>query len=564
MKNMKISMKLILSFLIIIVLAAVVGAVGIVGMYALHKADDEMYVYNAKPMGDIAVMYDLFATQRINAANIVIFYNDDREFSMDEEESLKEKEQGFDEAFEDYGNWLSNDEEKAVYEELGGIYYADFAERKQAVRDAVDAGDLKAMSAAIMELDSKGSDVSDCLDALNALNNELARSRVEGNANLFRVMATITVVVLVFAVTVALLLAFRLSGLIAKPIKAVSAFMRKASSTGDLSLDEDEAAKLSDSKDETGELGVSAAAFIGRMAEISEKLERIAGGDLTADIDPLSEKDVMGNAMKRMTDSLNNMFAEINEAATQVSAGSGQIADGAQSLAQGASEQAASVEQLSAAVSEVFVSVKEAADSARNAVAMQSGIKAKAERGSERMNAMTEAVRAINDASQSIGKVIKTIDDIAFQTNILALNAAVEAARAGAAGRGFAVVAEEVRNLAAKSAEAAQDTEALIGNSIDKATLGVKIANETNESFTEIVDGIIASGRISGEIAESADRQYAAIGEINVGIDRVSHVVGQNSATAEESAAASEELSGQAAMLGEFMARFKLREAGRR
>jgi methyl-accepting chemotaxis protein len=278
-------------------------------------------------------------------------------------------------------------------------------------------------------------------------------------------------------------------------------------------------------------------------------------------VDTLGASDTLGNALTAMMSNLNNMFAVIKTAAGQVSSGSEQIADGAQSLAQGASEQAASVEQLSAAIAEVSSSIKGAAESAKNAADMSDAIRLKAERGSEQMNTMMEAVQAINDASQSIGKVIKVIDDIAFQTNILALNAAVEAARAGAAGRGFAVVAEEVRNLAAKSAEAAQDTEALIENSINKAVLGVRIAGETNESLIEIVDGIVQSSRIAGEIAELSNMQHAAVGEINIGIEQVSQVVQQNSATAEESAAASEELSSQSSMLNGLIGQFKLRGA---
>ncbi|MDR1572642.1 MAG: methyl-accepting chemotaxis protein, partial [Clostridiales Family XIII bacterium] len=312
------------------------------------------------------------------------------------------------------------------------------------------------------------------------------------------------------------------------------------------------------------EVSQSLAAFgkmMDQLVRYGEALETVAARDLTVRVETLGADDTIGNALLTMINNLNEIFAEINNAAGQVSSGSQQIANGAQSLAQGATEQAASVQQLSAAISEVSSSIRDAAQSARSAADMSDSIKNKAERGSEQMGAMMDAVRDINEASQNISKVIKAIDDIAFQTNILALNAAVEAARAGAAGRGFAVVAEEVRNLAAKSAEAAQNTEALIANSISKAALGVKIANETNESLVEIVGGIMESSRISGEIAESADRQYSAIGEINSGIDQVSQVVQQNSATAEQSAAASEELSGQSGVLSSMIAQFKLRGA---
>ncbi|MCL1820937.1 MAG: methyl-accepting chemotaxis protein, partial [Oscillospiraceae bacterium] len=177
------------------------------------------------------------------------------------------------------------------------------------------------------------------------------------------------------------------------------------------------------------------------------------------------------------------------------------------------------------------------------------------------MDEMTVAVKEINTASQSIQKVIKVIDDIAFQTNILALNAAVEAARAGQHGKGFAVVAEEVRSLAAKSADAARDTGGLIANSMEKAELGTRIAGETAASLAEIVSGINESSQIVSEIAQSSEEQSAGITQINHGIDQVAQVVQQNSATAEESAAASEEMSGQSSILEELIAQFKLKGA---
>jgi methyl-accepting chemotaxis protein len=260
-----------------------------------------------------------------------------------------------------------------------------------------------------------------------------------------------------------------------------------------------------------------------------------------------------------MLDGMNGMFAEISGAANQVSSGSVQIADGAQLLAQGATEQSATVQQLSASVTEVNSKTKANASLADDAKKLGEDIKVNAERGNSQMEQMIKAVGEISDSSNAIGKVIKIIDDIAFQTNILALNAAVEAARAGQHGKGFAVVADEVRSLAAKSAEAAKNTSELIATSIEKSEQGASISKETAESLNHIVDGIIQSSELVSKIAESSNEQSVEIAQIGNAIDQVSQVVQQNSATAQQSAAASEEMSGQATMLQQLVSQLKLR-----
>ena len=252
-----------------------------------------------------------------------------------------------------------------------------------------------------------------------------------------------------------------------------------------------------------------------------------------------------------------DLVANISQVSKSFISSSKQIADGAQTLAHGSTQQAASIQELSSSISEISRKTKDNSDMASRAALLADTIKQNAEKGSTQMDEMMSAVKEINQASHSINKVIKVIDDIAFQTNILALNAAVEAARAGQHGKGFAVVAEEVRNLAAKSAEAAKDTGGLIANSIDKAEMGSRIANETAGSLVEIVSGINESSQIVSQIAESSLDQSLSIEQVNRGIDQVAQVVQQNSATAQQSAAVSAQMSNQSVMLGEMISSFR-------
>jgi len=393
---------------------------------------------------------------------------------------------------------------------------------------------------------------------------ETANKAMDGAKGRVGTTSVMLACIAVAAIILSIVIALTIANMISKPIAMMTQFMKKAGSTGDISIAPDEAAQikvLASAKDEIAELSNGSVMFVEHVTYIANELEIIAGGDLTSEIKLLSDRDAMGKSLDKMIKSFNEMFLEIKQASSQVSVGSGQISDGAQLLASGSSEQAATLEQLSASIDDISQKTKENAERTSNASKLADDIMKNAEKGTKQMEQMINAVNEINAANQNINKVIKAIDDIAFQTNILALNAAVEAARAGSAGKGFAIVAEEVRNLAGKSAESAKDTSELIANSIEKAHLGTQIAGETASSLNDIVSGITGSNKIIAEIARSSEEQTESINQISYGINSVTQVVQQSSAATEESAAASEQMNGQATMLEEMVRRFRLKES---
>jgi len=300
------------------------------------------------------------------------------------------------------------------------------------------------------------------------------------------------------------------------------------------------------------------------IEEISKTLTDMADGNLNVSMhqnylgDFIEIKDSLNNIIQ----ALNEVLGEINNAAEQVAAGSKQVSDSSQALSQGSTEQASSIEELTASMTQIADQTKKNAINANQANDLATTAKNNAVQGNEQMKEMLKSMHDINESSGNISKIIKVIDDIAFQTNILALNAAVEAARAGQHGKGFAVVAEEVRNLAARSANAAKETTSLIEGSVRKVEDGTKIANNTAGALNEIVDRVSKAANLVADIATASNEQATGISQVNVGINQVSQVTQSNSATAEESAAASEELSGQAELLKEMVSKFKLKKAG--
>ncbi len=310
--------------------------------------------------------------------------------------------------------------------------------------------------------------------------------------------------------------------------------------------------------DEFGDLVDEYTKVIDNIKYQAKIAEEVSNGNLTVTVNPKSTEDVLGHSLKKLVEDNHNALSNISDAGSQVTVSSSQVASASQALAQGSTEQASAIQEITASIDEIAEKTRQNAEQANSAASLVVRAISDVKRGNVQMQNMVSAMGDINKASESISKIIKTIEDIAFQTNILALNAAVEAARAGEAGKGFAVVAEEVRSLAAKSAEAASETSALIEDSIDKVNAGSKIADETAKAMEEITKVVQESEHIINGIAESSNYQATAVAQIEQAISQVSQVVQTNSATSEECAAASEELSNQASRMREMLSIYNL------
>lgn len=458
--------------------------------------------------------------------------------------------------------------------ELTKVYGAD----DPLVAAALDAADKlkKSREDALTYLNSHQGQM-----ALGVLNGEYAEAgiefqeaidaiieRAETNAELFydeghatKKSCTVMLVgVACFSLIVICILAVRLTKSLTTPIVEIEGAVKEMAK-GNMHTE-----VTYESNDELGGLAENLRFLVktlsGYIEHISLRLGALADGDLSVemDMDYLGDFQSLKLSCGKIIESLNDAMSQLHQASDQVAEGSEQVSSGAQALSQGATEQASSVEELVATLNELSDKVNKTAHNARDVNDLMGLTVGEIDNSNKMMESMMTAMTRINECSSEIEKIIKTIEDIAFQTNILALNAAVEAARAGEAGKGFAVVADEVRSLASKSQEAAKDTTALISNSLTAVSEGNQIAADTQESLLKVVSSAQKISENMAAITEASDMQAEGIQQVTLGIDQISSVIQTNSATAQESAAASEELYSQSSLLKSLVGRFRLKK----
>ena len=551
--DMTVRNKITLFSVLMLGLMLIISAVGIWSSNMVNQARTSLN-NSAMAQYDITQAFANFCNIKVRVRNILFAYYDDPDALQQQEQMIatyKADAQEYFDLFEKRVGIMDPETEadyQAVVSKINSWY-----DSTQKDIDMAKAGQVEqAVNELMTNSKAIADDAESTLVELISAMETAARTKEAQIQQQLVGLTILQIVVVVVAVLITTIYCLFLIRAITGPMAKLSEAARRMAA-GEVDVD---CQKIYN--DDLGEVLDEFARMADAVKEQTKITEAISHGDLTMEANPRSDKDVLGKAIVRLLSENNMTLSNVKEASAQITVGSEQVANASQALAQGSTEQASAIEQVTASMDEVTQRTKENATQAGEANVLVHNIKDMATSGNDQMKSMIQAMDDINASSETISKIIKTIDDIAFQTNILALNAAVEAARAGVHGKGFAVVAEEVRNLAAKSAAAASETAEMIDDTIHKVGNGAKIAQDTAKSLDEIVGSIDEIVGLIGNITSSSNDQATAISQIDQAISQVSTVVQTNAATSQECAAASEELSNQALTLKNLMARYQL------
>lgn len=549
--DLKIASKLIISFIIVAMIAGLVGIIGIYNIKNIQSLDKDMYEDHLATFDDLANVIESYQISRSDLRDLLILNdNSEKQNRIEELGNLENEINIYMATFE---SGIRDEEVRENYNNLNKAL-SDFFTYRDKIINMVNSNQIEQAKNSFYSDGAKiAAAANTATDNLLNLKVNVAKQSVDNNTSSANIATILMSISILIGIIIAISLGIFISRIISNPInKMVEAADKLA--VGDISANID-----INTEDEIGKLAKSFSAMIENIRDQALIAERMADGDLTVVVPIKSENDLLGKKLYEMVENNNEILTNISVASEQVASGSRQISDSSITLSQGATEQASTVEELTASLEEISAQTRQNAENANQVNNLAANAKLNAEQGNTQMKEMLKAMEEINISSKNISKIIKVIDDIAFQTNILALNAAVEAARAGQHGKGFAVVAEEVRNLAARSANAAKETTDMIEDSIIKVEGGTKIAKETANALNEIENGTEMVANLVNDIAVASNEQAIGLGQINQGIMQVSEVIQSNSATSEESAAASEELSSQAILLKDMVSKFNLK-----